>query len=370
MKKHWLRNQIEVLIRNNHPELFKYEKSWVVSQLLAFVSYKQGVLIVPFVLTIFLTTFLLGDISVFFDFGKETAQKLLEERIKNIAGLASLAFVVVGFLITNLSIRDEIGLKLLYRNTYLTQVVIATLTTLGCLIVLSTLKKKLPPPLFDSGVVIGSGLAIIIITLIALLFIRVSFYANRSEVRRLLISDVLRQSCIVHRERLLRLYSSEKYRVEMEDKGAAEYNPYHHLDLQNFTALADNEEEPENRPVYARVIDVNLPEILRKITRKIGEGVGISFSKLTLGETRDVDRDFVHAAEGNLDVLLSREFRKQIDFDYETPVNEPDDNRNYLAKQLERLAKNGESEEVDEYLKAYLELYEIELNESPDFALL
>lgn len=103
----------------------------------------------------------------------ELAFNIIESSIVVIATIFSIAFIIIGFLISNLRAYTEDTYDMIYRNIRLFPTLYISLTTIGFLIILSLFRESFNPNTFINIVVWGIVLIILTLFMIGNLFSKV-----------------------------------------------------------------------------------------------------------------------------------------------------------------------------------------------------
>ncbi|MDP1812820.1 MAG: hypothetical protein Q8K92_00060 [Leadbetterella sp.] len=101
----------------------------------------------------------------------KTAKDLIDQRIGNLAAIFSITMVVIGWLISQVSIKESVSYQLLFTETFLYPIFYFILTLIGFLMLCSLLREE---QWFDLGASVISAMYLIIFALaaVAILFTR------------------------------------------------------------------------------------------------------------------------------------------------------------------------------------------------------
>jgi hypothetical protein len=123
---------------------------------------------------------------------------LIESSIGVIATIFSIAFVIVGFLISNLRAYKEDTYDMIYRNIKLFPTLYISLTTIGFLIILSLFRESFNPNTFINIVVWGIVLIILTLFMIGNLFSKVIEHIKPKNVYNYYFLEIKKIATKVH----------------------------------------------------------------------------------------------------------------------------------------------------------------------------
>ncbi len=158
----------------------KLEKSWWIYLLIVFISYSLCLNIIQSKIFILLG-FSLYD-SLDFKINHELASNILTSGLSLIATIFSIAFVIVGFLISSLKSYQEDTYDMIYKNIRLFPTLYISLTIIGSLVLFSLLRDSLNCATFVNLVVWGTFLILINLFIIGSLFVKVIAHIKPSYV--------------------------------------------------------------------------------------------------------------------------------------------------------------------------------------------
>jgi hypothetical protein len=366
----WLRYRVKSHIRENHKDLFVPMHENLLNRFSNYISEKEQWWVVLLFVIIF---FAFSSIFSRFDFlniinlKDETSKILVDQRTTNIATIISITLVVVGFLINNLAVKSSLTYKLLFKKSYLYPTIYLTLSTIGCFIIVSTLRDTTIPFFnFSRAVLAGTYLVFIILFLIGFLFRTIIQFTNDKEISGMLHKQFMNEAKENMKRILLRKYSIEQYKETVQKAGAKEYD---FAEAWSFTDINVKEREgPEESKVKLqkknRIIqDIHLNRIVSLIKRKKQKKAEtVYFSMLELDSVSEETHDFIwEKGKSNskwhkfvLNSCLSLKLLPKRD-------KETDTYRKYYDKKLEELSEESKYRSLETVLESYLELYTLQI---------
>jgi hypothetical protein len=164
-----LRKKTRQFAREYFPDVFIPQRTSIRKEILDFINdSKTGLFVFPITLLVFVIVQCLPDKHAIFHIKSETANGIVDQRVSNLATIFSITLVVIGWLITNISSKEFISYKLLFRKTYLYPIFYFVVSIIICLIVASLFKDV---ACFDMGDIVLSGTFLIIVALILIVFV-------------------------------------------------------------------------------------------------------------------------------------------------------------------------------------------------------
>lgn len=188
----------------------KSGKSWPLYLALIFLSFSLCSYSIHYLLyeliNVNLYSFLNLNISI------NLAFDIIESSIGVIATIFSIAFVIVGFLISNLRAYKEDTYDMIYRNIKLFPTLYISLTTIGFLIIISLLRENFEPNTFVNMVVWGIVLIIIVLFMIGNLFSKVIEHIKPQNVYNYYFLEIKKIANKVHQK-----FKIEKNRKRLDE---------------------------------------------------------------------------------------------------------------------------------------------------------
>ena len=366
----WLRHRVKSHIRENHKDLFDPLNKNLFNRFTNYISDKeQWWVILLFVLIVFAFSSLFSSIDFlnFINLKDETSRILVDQRTTNIATIISITLVVVGFLINNLAVKSSLTYKLLFKKSYLYPTIYLTLSTIGCFIIVSTLRDtKIPFFDFSRAVLAGTYLVFIILFLIGFLFRTIIQFTNDKEISGMLHKQFMNEARENMKGILLRKYSIEQFTSSVQKAGAKEY------DFAEAWCFADtnvevtevSEEEIVKMAIKNRIIqDIHLNRIISFIQRKKKKKAEtVFYRKLGLDSISTETNNFIwekgkQNSKWNKFVLSTCLSLKWIP----KREKESDTYRKHFDKKLEELSEESKYRNLETVLESYIELYTLQM---------
>jgi len=280
-----------------------------------------------------------------------------------------MTLAVAGFLIGNLAIKDPFAYKLLFEKSRLFPILYLALATLASLILISLLRDNFSEPSdYNKLVISGSYMAIIVISLVAILFRTIITFTNNKSIHELFESDLLLKAKKEIRS-LLIIELSKIEVAELMDK----YNARKRTFFDSFELdLAEKEAPPtDNAPsdqvdiddmfngVF--VVDINIARLEKFLKTKSTLGTVVyedihisSFLQNTVDYIRCENRRNTQDDRSELRrILVTRP--KQGTEERMKSV------RGYFDDKIEEFVKDGRAKSLDSILDSYLKLYNLEI---------
>lgn len=358
----WLNYLAKKETKSNHPNLYDSTLTKITDKFSDLFSHKNSWF------TVFLLVFLFFCSSMFIDINTinivnldiATVKLLVDQRTTNITGIISISLVVVGFLITNLAIKNPTTFALLFKKSLLYLTIYLTLSTIICFIILSTYRETLAEFYFTRMVLAGTYLSLIIIILIGVLFRKIILFSNENELNKLLEKELIKVAKEELKLSLVKANSFKIYKRKIETLG---------LKYADNTILIDfnrllyhnpkTEYKVKNKSKY--LIDVNL--LLLKWLIQSSKIKIESYSGVTLFKQNNIELNTIFKLKENerlswvhrilLPFLTFRTSNKELSY---TNIYLDDIKRKVLQS-----VKNNNSTELDKSLNTLLELYKLQI---------
>lgn len=366
----WLRHRVKSHIRENHKDLFDPLHKNLFNRFTNYISDKeQWWVVLLFVVIVFAFSSLFSGIDFlnFINLKDETSRILVDQRTTNIATIISITLVVVGFLINNLAVKSSLTYKLLFKKSYLYPTIYLTLSTIGCFIIVSTLRDtQIPFFDFSRAVLAGTYLVFIILFLIGFLFRTIIQFTNDKEISSMLHKQFMNEAKENMKGILLRKYSIEQFTSSVQKAGAKEYDfaeAWSFADT-NFEVTEVSEEEISKMELKNKVIqDIQINRITSFILRKKKKKAEtVFYRKLGLDTISTEKNDFVWEkgkpnSKWNKFILSTCLSLKQVP----KKEKETDTYRKYFDKKLEELSEESKYRNLETVLESYVELYTFQM---------
>lgn len=245
-----LRKQVNAFASNTFPEVFHNGADRIIPKLLNKINSKGwGLIVVPITLSVLIMGLLIRPSWLqFFHVSTDTARIIVDQRLTNLATIFSISLVVVGWLITNISVKESISYQLLFKRTYLYPIFYYIISLLGGLMLFSMLRHE---SYIDMGsiVVTGTYLIIIALALIVFLFVRLINVVDTAFFYEALERQVLQEVNYITKDLIIQRKSEKIYKENCEALGLTDGIRFmtdlsNHTGI-NITPLADNNEPAE-----------------------------------------------------------------------------------------------------------------------------
>lgn len=175
---------------------------------------------------------------------------LINQRTGNIVTMISITFAVIGFLISNLAIKESFTYNLLFKKSFFFPIVFIALSLIACFIILSTLIDSLPLYYQKKALVSGTYLILIVIFLIGYLFTSLVRFTNQKYILKLVKQELINEE----KEKLMSNAIMSKSQEKLIELNLPRYSIY-------FPTTSGGLNLPVNHYVY----DINLSKIREKI---------------------------------------------------------------------------------------------------------
>jgi hypothetical protein len=256
----WLRHRVTKHIETNHKDLFDpFLKQIKIRVAEYFSDQKNWFSVFLIVVTFFsISSFINLDFLNFLDFDADVAKAIIDQRTTNLAAIISISLVVVGFLITNLALKSQITIQLLFKHSFLYSILYLTFSTISCFIILSNLRNTLDDFVFARAVLAGTYLCILILFLIGKLFRNIIHFTDEKK-----ISSMLQKELLIEAREKIKIGLMNKYSYALYQKIASENCNEYKLDF-SINDLLKNDysfstsTRGYNEKSYRKLKDVNL----------------------------------------------------------------------------------------------------------------
>lgn len=167
-----LRRDVSQFAKSTFPEIYQSSPSLFKKTVNLFNSRLRGLWVIPITISFFLLGQLINpEFIQWMHISTETARTIVDQRITNLATVFSITLVVIGWLLTNLSVRESLSFQLLFKKTYLYPIFYFISTLTGCLLICSLLRHESFINL-QNIVIAGTLLIVLALILITFLFVR------------------------------------------------------------------------------------------------------------------------------------------------------------------------------------------------------
>lgn len=366
----WLRYRVKSYIRENHKDLFDPLYKNLFNRFTNYISDKEQwwVVLLIVVIVFSISSLFSGfDFLNFINLKDETSRIIVDQRTTNIATIISITLVVVGFLINNLAVKSSLTYKLLFKKSYLYPTIYLTLSTIGCFIIVSTLRDtQIPFFDFSRAVLAGTYLVFIILFLIGFLFRTIIQFTNDKEISGMLHKQFMNEAKENMKGILLRKYSIEQFTSSVQNAGAKEYDfaeAWSFTDT-NLEVTELSSEEISKTELKNKVIqDIHINRIIAFILKKKKKNANIIYYRnLGLDTISSETNDFVwekgkNNSKWNKYILRTCLSLKKVP----NKEKETDTYRKYFDKKLEELSEESKYRSLESVLESYIELYTFQM---------
>jgi len=376
----WLRYKVNAIINNNHKDLEQttWEKLYKSSLKYAFDKKRWWLIIIVILLIYFIGIVINIRLLNFIDIKLDTAKIIVDQRTSNTATIISMTLAVVGFLMSNLAVKESFAYRLLFKNSKLYPIIYFTLGIIGSLILISLFRDTIKPEyIFSRLVLTGSYLVLVVLLLIGYLFRSIIHFTNSKRIKDLLHAELISESKLNLRESLFKKYSRKVYDDIMITSDAKEYNFFESF---SSTSLSDSALETEDAeileikgdelfelfPKQKLLEDVNISRLTNFLFQKKSHGK-IYYRRLALGESTSETNNYIwlHTTPNTQNekkylhkcLILKKEI---------SSMRISNDVRKYFDQKLEEYSYESKHRDLDELLKSYLEIYELEMTNKID----
>lgn len=358
-----LLKKVRKKVKQEHEDL--HDRFLIVCRnvLINFLSHRNSYFFIPIIVIGLFCAPLVLDFEVLkvFDFKIETVKFLVDQRTTNIATIISISLVVVGFLINNLAVKSPTTYKLLFKKSLLYFTIYLTLSTIFFFIILSTLRDSFAEVIYIKLVLAGTYISLFILILIGVLFRQIIYFTNEKEISNMLFKELMKEGKVRMKIILMKKYSPELYQSFMKERGINLIERRIDLaTLQNSRMILSGDvlEIDNNKDVrYLRNINLWLLNIILKL--KIIDG----YDSLSLDDAVNL-KTVQHLRitnKKNLPIKLwllrmCYSTCKKPCFEYVSDVY-----RKEFDSKIIQLAEENKYRNLADPLKAYLELYKIQM---------
>lgn len=212
-----LREDVYKFARLTFPEVYPSARVSPLKQFVSFInSAKWGLLVVPMTIAFFTIGQIFSpSVLQWMHIPVDASRIIIDQRISNLATIFSITLVVIGWLLTNLSIKESLSFQLLFKRTYLYPIFYFVGTLIACLIVFSLLRHE---AFVNLGNIVIAGTCLIILALILITSLFVGFIkvVDTTFVYDALSAEVMKEVNVLARSEILIRRSGTVYREKCE----------------------------------------------------------------------------------------------------------------------------------------------------------
>lgn len=362
----WLKYKVDKIIKIKHQELFEPAWKKTFSRCLNYTLHRERWwLILLIILSLYILSIVLDCLNIL-SIKPDTAKAIIDQRTANIAAIISMTLAVVGFLISNLAVKESFAYGLLFKNSKLYPIIYFTLITIASLIIISTLRDTIKSEhIYARLVITGTYLVLCVLILIGYLFRTIIHFTNSKRIHQLLHAELIIEAKMNIKKGLIEKYSKKEYNKFMEMIGLKKYDwaeawePTH----LNFDIKEVEETEiTESKKKEYIVRDINLVDISVLIhPKKTAEK--IYYSELGINSVITELDNFVWE-KGKINSLKEKKaLRKCLVLNKATEKEKQSNEhvRKYFDLKLGELVDESKHKSVTDILESYIELYEIQM---------
>lgn len=333
---------------------------------------RSGVIIMVVILLVLLVSPQITWESIaFVRFSEKTAGILIDQRTSNVAAISSLTLVVVGFILTNLSVKSKEVYAILFRKSYLYPTVYLILTVIAASICISTLRDTLAPFVFERLVVVITYISLFILLMIANLFRNIVLFANEQNINSMLHDDFLLEGKGRLKAQLLEYYSNQIYSNTLQEKGGKEKSV---LDLlarmkwDPFTQMRRIDQKSEPVKIERFLNDVDLG-YLENLVDELGKDGEVEFSKLRINDLHTVENSMLWLKDRELTAKEKKKLSKVFFYSKSNERKPEGPLILYFQKKLDETSAGSSHQKLSQVLQSICELYRMEMEVSTSYEL-
>ncbi|UOE48700.1 hypothetical protein MTO98_30330 [Mucilaginibacter sp. SMC90] len=289
-------------------------------------------------------------------FKENSAEAIIDQRTSNVATIISMTLAVIGLLLSNLAVKDNLTYKLLFVHSRLYLILYYTLSVIACLITISTLRNTLDIDVFRQMVLAGTYLAVFILLGIGYLFRTIINFASANSIEQILSQKLLDEAKENLKTILLSKYSAEMFLELMTRKNITKYT----LRMAMGNTQSQNNSTFQKQYQERLIYDINLLQLEKELA-KPKQGTALHFTTpLSLNLVTNEYETFIYpnSGQGKESMQLSNCIKTKKK---ESRINGSDEYKAYFDSKLNEYAKDGKHSKVEGILSYYHELYLLEM---------
>lgn len=343
------RSKIEKKIRLSHKELFDNSDNFCVKYF-NFLSKRENWWLV--FLNVVILYLLVAAINLHFTFikiDKTTASTIIDQRTSNVATIISMTLAVIGLLLSNLAVKNDQTYKLLFVNSRLYLIIYYTLSVIFCLIIVSTLRDSINP-YFETFVLAGTYLALIILIGIGYLFSTIINFANASNIQKILKQKLINEIKLNVKIFLLSKYSAAEFKNLMHDLGIDPVGLRQRLILRDLDRTTTKE--------YL-IYDIDFKDLQDRLTIRQDHEKYYYVEDLSLNLVTQNHSNFIFPS-------ITTSYNRELDLSgcltLKNPskiISQSDEYVRYFETKLEEYTTEGKQKNINEILSIYDELFDL-----------
>lgn len=373
-----LRAQSMKMIELYHGDILKRDKFRHVKRFFAYMNRRDNwgwIILLVAVIFLISTQVPIGNLAsyIHLDFIKyddiKSAATLIDQRTSNIATIISMTLAVTAMLISNVVIKEPFIYQLLYSKSYLNFIIIYTLCTIGCLIMVGTFKDSFVKGneyYFYNGVLCGTYMVISVLILIGHLFKTLYDFINSTSLQEILTKELLQEAKTILLIDLLNSYSLVSYLNVMDKNGLQELNYMNAINAGLPTSIIRSTITPKVYNKNKLIYNIHLKNLnnLLKDTDKIADRF---FQVIRLNSISGAYQDFIYLSASQAEQKkYAKRYRKC--FILKSPQNitvAESSFRDYFDQKFAESVEDKKSKDVKKILAAYRSLYDLQFKHQP-----
>ncbi len=368
-----LRNEVNVFAEHTFPEIYNRPRLDLIIRFIEFInSPKRGLIVLPITVGVFFIGQIFNPKFLqWLNIPIDTSRIIIDQRVSNLATIFSITLVVIGWLLTNLSVKESLSFQLLFKRTYLYPIFYFVGTLISCLIIFSLLRHEVFINL-GNIVIAGTLLIIIALTLITMLFVKFIKVVDSAFIYNALAEEVIKEASILARMEIMTRRSRTVYNETCEQLGLEDGIGFN-KDLSGHTGINITKKEKNNKVneldwetafdsvTKFEVYDVDL-EKLEKEIKQLGKLTNCYFRPLQVGS--NIGENFfpfyIHSR-----IILPEKIDQKVRKAFRLKTQQEKivaDNRhlNYFNERFMKDVKDGKSDNIEKGLALYSRLFDLE----------
>jgi len=358
-----LRAQITKELRIKHESLFDNPYKEFYNQCLEkFFSKQQWWLIGLLTIFIFgISRFINIDFLNFITLKKSSAVGIVDQRTSNVATIISMTIAVIGFLISNIAVKESFAYRLLFERSRLYTVIYFILSTIGCLICISALRETIKDDfIYVRLIITGTYCVVLILFLIGLLFRRIIRFTNSKEIQEMFHNEMINEAKANLKAILISQASVIKINAFFEESGLMDYSLSAAMDRLNPFSSGPIEIDKKNLVAPMIVDDIYLTNItgyIKQLSHK-----EYYYRDISLEKSVDYYDDFIFPKEGTNPKKNKKQLTKLLRLK-KMPKKHSDKYkvRTYFEQKLEEFSNESKYKSMEGVLDTYLEVLILEM---------
>lgn len=285
----------------------------------------------------------------------------IDQRSSNLATIGGMCLTVITFLMSNIAVKEPYAYKLLFTSTKMYAAIFFVLTSLGCFVMVSTLRNNIPAAYYPYFVISSSFVFLTVLVVIGYLFSRALYYTNPKQIDEFMNRELQLNASIIILHGLMKKYSLDRYQAVLGQQAAIPYLPRDHFKPSWFTTPTiwmTSEEVVEIEKKQKYVLDINMVLLANYLQRTEKP---VYYHNLAFNELTDQSDHYIFRTE----IENSREEKKALrDILYLTsqgivfsPVLEI---REHFDEKMILYSEKGQIKELQRILKGLTDIFNLQ----------